>query len=137
MMQKTRVVTTITVLVHAVIVFFHAMAHGILEVNGTWLDNMFIVSVIIVSPLAAGALLWTKHRRIGTIILGLSMLGAFMYGAYKHFLAPGIDNVSEVLAYGWGDIFRLTAIFLAVTEGIGCAVAIWAFRILSGERADA
>ena len=134
MMQKVKLVTLITVLVHTGVIFFHAAAHGILEINGTWLANAFIVLVIIVAPPVAGTLIWTKHQRIGTVILGLSMLGAFMYGAYNHFVALGIDNVSEVSASGWGTIFRLTAIFLAVIECVGCAVAIWAFRALNGER---
>jgi hypothetical protein len=136
MMQKVRIVTTITVLVHAAVIVLHAVAHGILEVNGSWFDNAFIVLVIIVSPLVAGALIWTKHRRIGVVILGLSMLGAFVYGAYNHFVALGIDNVSEVSAHGWGAIFHLTAILLAAIEGLGCAVAIWAFNILGRERVE-
>lgn len=136
MIQRVRLVTSITVLVHAAIVLLHAIAHGMLEVNGSWLDNAFIVSVIMVSPIVAGAFIWTKYWRIGVAILGLSMFGAFLYGAYNHFVAHGIDNIAQVPTDHWGAIFRLTAILLATIEGLGCAAAVWAFNTYDREELE-
>ena len=134
MIQKIKLTATILVLVHAAVVALHGVAHGILEVNGSWLDDAFIVLVIMLSPIVAGTLVWTRRRRTGVLILGLSMLGALVYGTYNHFIASGIDNLCEVSIFGWGAVFRMTAILLAITEGVGCAVAIWAFSMLAHEK---
>lgn len=85
-----------TVFVHAVVVLLHAWAHMTLAVNMSWLQNAFIVSVIMAAPVVAGVLVWTQYRRAGTLILAASMFGALVFGAYHHFLDPGIDNISNV-----------------------------------------
>lgn len=128
MTRKLAAVATIIVIIHAVVVSLHALAHGKLEIQAARLDTMYIVLVIIIAPLAAGVLIWTKYRRIGLIVLGLSMLGAFVYGVYNHFFSPGIDNVANVAEGRWGMVFGLTAILLAVVEAVGCAAAVLTVR---------
>ncbi|GEM_PF-2383994 len=112
---------TVTVGIHAVVVFWHAWAHMTLAVNMSWLQNAFIVSVIMATPVVAGVLVWAPYRRTGALALTASMFGALIFGVYHHFLDPGVDNISRVPTGGWGMLLRLTAILLAILEGWGAS----------------
>lgn len=129
MTRNVIAINMILVILHAVTVLVHAVAHVVLAVNLSVLDDVFIVAVIMIAPIAAGMLLRTKRRRLGAVMLGLSMLGACIYGVYNHLVAQGIDNIAQVSTGGWGTIFRLTAILLAIIEGLGTVAALWAFGV--------
>lgn len=125
---------TVTVLVHAVVVLWHAWAHLTLDVNMTGLQNGFIGVVIIATPILAGVLVWTRFHRAGVFMLAVSMLGALVFGAYHHFLKPGIDHISGVPTDGWGSLFRLSTILLAIIESWGSLVGWWEIRLLLHEK---
>ncbi len=125
----TRLITA-TVLVHAVVVLLHAWAHLTLGVNMSGLQNGFIGVVIITAPIVAGVLVWTRFRSAGALTLAVSMFGALVFGAYHHFLEPGIDHISGVPTDSWGALFRLTAVLLAIIEAGGSLVGWWGFRLV-------
>lgn len=126
------------VILHTISVIVHAVAHGILDVNMSVVDDGFIVLVIMITPIVAVVLLGTSHQRLGAVMLGLSMFGACVYGVYNHFIAQGIDNVSQVSMEFWGTVFRVTAVLLAIVEGLGSVTALWAVKqIISGETRNA
>ena len=128
--SRIAAVLTATVVVHAVVVLLHARAHQTLTINMSGLQNAFIGLVIIAAPIVAAVLVWTSYRRIGALILAVSMLGALIFGGYHHFLDPGIDNISSVAPHDWGTVFRLTAFLLAIIEAWGSVAGWWGFRLI-------
>lgn len=127
---KVAVLTTATVLAHAVVVLLHAWAHLVLGVNMSPFQIVFIVLVIMLAPIVAAVLMWTPYRRAGALIFAVSMFGALVFGAFHHFLDPGIDNISKVPTDDWGALFRLTAVLLAIIEGWGSIVGWWSIRLI-------
>jgi len=117
--NKRRTITTAVVLVHLAIVMLHGAAHTSLRIELAPAQNMFAIVVIVLAPLVACGLLWTRFWRSGAYLLSISMLGALIFGGYKHFLSPTNDNVAQMQHAGWGGVFLATSILLFVTEAAG------------------
>ena len=116
---------TIIVLLHGLINIFHGLAHF---ENGIWLSlfgNAYVTIVILLAPLLAILLLYTRWQRPGAWLLTLSMLGSLIFGVWYHFLVPGPDNVAQVPPGAWQLPFLITSILLALLEAIGIASGIW------------
>jgi hypothetical protein len=79
---------------------------------------------VLMFPLVAMGLLWTAERRLGLIVLALSMFGSLLFGLYHHFLALGPDQVHSQPPSRWGITFVLTAYLLLITEAIGTYVGV-------------
>ena len=124
--QRTRAALWLVGL-HFLVVVAHSAAHEVLQVKATRAQLAFIVPVIVVAPLVAG--LWLlKSRRAGAALLLSSMVGAFVFGLYYHFVADTIDHVSHVARLdpaGWSLTFRATSYLLLVTEALGAAAAVF------------
>lgn len=103
------------VLAHLVVVVLHAVAHSALQIIPGSADGAFIVSVIMVAPVAALPLL-RIHRLIAYGLLVVAMLSAFAYGLQGHFLAPGPDNVAIASADPWTLTFVATAAIIGALE---------------------
>ena len=73
------------------------------------LASIFIIVVVLVFPLIAMALLWTAEKRLGLVLLSLSMFGSLLFGLYHHFLAAGPDHVHSQSASAWRTTFVVTA----------------------------
>ena len=56
------------------------------------------------------------------------MGGALAFGLYNHFILVGPDHVSQIPIMGWGLLFQITAVFLAITEGLGVGVSLWGLK---------
>jgi hypothetical protein len=73
--------------------------------------------VFVALPLVAAYLLWKGDRRNGGALLATSMAGAFIFGAYFHFVLPDPDHLGHRLTAGSGsDLFDETAFELAAWE---------------------
>ncbi|MBE7382628.1 MAG: hypothetical protein F6J95_014595 [Leptolyngbya sp. SIO1E4] len=116
------------VIIHASMVALHGLSHGVLPVSLSLFQGLFVGIVIVLAPLFAAILLWTRFSRMGAAILLGSMMGALAFGLYNHFIFIGPDHVSQVPSTGWGILFQTTAVLLAVTEGLGVGVGIWGLR---------
>jgi hypothetical protein len=81
--------------------------------------SIFVIVVVLISPLIAMAILWTAKKRLGLILLSLSMFGSLPFGFYHHFLAVSPDHIHSQPSGGWGTTFVLTAYLLLITEAIG------------------
>jgi hypothetical protein len=115
---------TAIVVAHLLVNLVHGLAHRDLHVGLSPLDSIFVVVVVLVSPLLAMALVWTTKKRIGLILLSLSMFGSLLFGFYHHFLVASPDHVRLQPASAWGIAFVLTAYGLLITEAIGAYVGI-------------
>jgi hypothetical protein len=127
-----RYVTTLIV-IHAIAATLHGLAHMEIPVALSPLQILFVGSVIMLAPIAATILLWTRFRQAGSWLLLGSMAGALLFGLYNHFIAIGPDRISQIPFTGWGVVFNMTAIFLFFIEGIGCVVGVWAVKTLQGK----
>jgi len=116
-------VTTI-VLVHLAVAIVHGKAHSELLVGLTSAGMAFVVIVVLILPLMAMVLSWRAARRLGLILLSLSMFAALVFGVYHHFLIVSPDHVSKQPSGPWGITFVATAVGLAVTELAGAYVGV-------------
>jgi hypothetical protein len=117
---------TTIVIIHAIVVVLHGLAHQKIPVPLSLLQSLFVDSVIVLTPIAAAVLLWTPFYRLGRWLFLGSMMGALLFGIYNHFVVMSPDHISQIPFEGWGVMFQMTALLLLVTEGIGCGVGIWA-----------
>jgi hypothetical protein len=119
---------TAIVLAHLVVNIAHGLAHHELRVGLALPGTMFVIVVVLIAPLLAMGLLWTAEKRLGLMLLSLSMSGSFLFGLYHHFLAAGPDHVDSQPWSPWGLTFGLTAYLLLVTEAIGAYLGIHFLR---------
>ena len=96
----------------------------------TTFGYIYVGVVITLTPLVAAAFLFTRKKKIGALLLALSMFGSFNFGVWYHFLSNTSDNVMQV--HGpWHSTFLWTAIALAVIELAGTVVGFRMFRVIS------
>ncbi|MBD2777843.1 hypothetical protein [Iningainema tapete] len=129
-MQSVIRYSTIVVVIHAIVVVLHGLAHEKIPVSLSPLQILFVGSIIVLAPIAAMILLWTPFQLAGSWLLLSSMAGAMLFGLYHHFIAISPDHISQVPFVGWGVLFQITAILLFFTEGLGCGVSLWALKTL-------
>jgi len=121
--RSAKYVTAIVV-AHLLVNIAHGLAHRELRVGLDPPASIFVIVVVLVSPLLAMALVWTTTKRPRLILLSLSMLGSLLFGLYHHFLVASPDHVrSQPLSLS-GNIFVLTAYGLLITEAIGAYVGV-------------
>jgi len=121
----------IVIIAHAVISSLHASAHRSLNIELSPPQLVFIAIVIIVAPLAAGLLLWKGSRTAGALLLAFSMAGAFLFGVVNHFMFISPDHVLHVPGLPGSPrvlMFQITAVLLALVEGIGVIAGIMALK---------
>jgi len=104
----------------------HGAAHGGANVPLSAAANLFLFVVILAGPLAGLALTW-RSARIGSGLIALTMAGALVFGVVNHFVFASPDHVAHVDA-AWRPLFAATAVLLALTEALGCALAIGVVR---------
>jgi hypothetical protein len=112
------------VLAHFVVVLLHGSAHTKLKIGLAAWQNVFVLIVIVVAPLVAGIIIWTRFSRFGFLLLAAAMGGALVFGAYFHYLAISPDHVSHLPAGDAQGAIRLTALLLAITEAIGVTIGL-------------
>jgi len=116
------------VLIHLAVSIVHGRAHQGAMVDLTRFGYVYVVTVITVAPLVAAALLFTRRRDIGGLLLMFSMAGSFAFGVWYHFLATGTDNVAEVHGV-WRSTFLWTALALAALELLGFITGLLVYRV--------
>jgi hypothetical protein len=84
--------------------------------------NLFVYIVILAGPLIGLALTWPAER-IGGWVIAVTMAGALVFGIVNHFMLSSPDHVAHVDPQ-WRPLFTATAVLLAVTEALGCGLAI-------------
>jgi len=123
-MNRPAQYATFIVVIHLLVTLAHGMAHQQLQIGLPPAGNAFVGLVIVVAPLVAGGLTWSRRQRFGLGLLAFSMLASLLFGLYHHFVAEGADHVHSQPAGSWGSTFILTAYGLTITEAIGTWVGI-------------
>jgi hypothetical protein len=123
-----RALVTTAVLAHFIVVMFHGQAHTKLSVGLSNWQQFYVLAVIVVAPLIALALSFTRYARAGLWLLLVSMLGALIFGACYHYVVISSDHVAHLPAGEARGLFRSTALLLLITETFGVLVATLALR---------
>lgn len=119
---------TILVVIHTIVVALHGLAHQKISVPLSLVQSLFVSIVIVLAPIMAAVLLWTRFYHLGRWLFFVSMTGALLFGIYNHLIAITPDHISQISFEGWGVLFQATAILLVITEGVGCGVGVWALN---------
>jgi hypothetical protein len=126
---------TAIVAAHLLVNIAHGLAHRELLVGLDPPASIFVLVVVLVSPLLAIALVSTTKKRLGLILMSLSMFGSFLFGLYHHFIVASLDHVRSQPLDLWGSVFVLTAYGLLITEAIGASRAFIFYGLAQGLRA--
>ncbi len=134
--MPTRAWIAIAVVAHLVVNVVHGQAHTSLKVGlSTW-QNIYVVTVILLAPLVALALSFTRYARAALWLLLVSMLGALIFGVCYHYVIISPDHVSHLPPGDARGMFRTTALLLVLTEIFGTLVAAIALRKSTGTKAS-
>ena len=131
-MNRSAGYATAVVVAHLLLNIAHGLAHRELRVGLAASGSIFVIAVVLILPLVAMGLLWSSEKRLGLILLSLSMFGSLLFGLYHHFLAMSPDHVRSQPPNPWGLAFVLTAYGLSITEAIGTYMGVhslWITRI--------
>ena len=126
-----RWVSTVAVLAHLVVTVLHGGAHSSLKVELNDWQRIYVLTVILIAPLIALVLVWTRRIRIGLLLLAVSMAGSLIFGAYFHYVFISPDHVSHLPSGDAQGMFRTTALLLVLTELFGVVAGMWGLRRLS------
>jgi len=128
---------TAIVAAHLLVNIAHGLAHRELRVGLDPPASIFVIVVVLVSPLLAMVLVWTARKRLGLILLSISMFGSLLFGLYHHFLVASPDHVRSQPPSPWGIMFVLTAYGLLITEAIGAYVGVHFLWVARGTASKA
>ena len=123
-MNRSAKYATAIVVAHLLVNIVHGLANRELRVGLARLDSIFVIVVVLIFALIAMGLLWTAKKRLGLILLSLSMFGSLLFGLFHHFLTVSPDHVHSQPPSPWGTTFVLTAYLLLITEAIGTYVGV-------------
>ena len=127
-MNRANKFVTVLVVTHLFINIVHGAAHQKLHVTLPPAGMLFVMIVILLGPLLALALLWTSQKRLGLLLLTVSMAASAVFGLYHHFLVRGADHVSAQPPGPAGAVFVVTAYLLFLTEALGATLGLYFLR---------
>jgi hypothetical protein len=114
----TKISISALVAIHLAVAVWHGNAHTALAIALPPEKNAFVFIVILIAPLVAASLMWTRYLLVGLWMIVLSMLGALLFGVYHHYLMVSPDNIGH-LPTGSADAqssFIASAAALALLE---------------------
>lgn len=131
-MRTTAVYATAMVVLATAVNLLHGVSHVGQEVLSlqVW-QWAYVICVIFLAPVVAAVLLWSPYPLAGAWLLFGSMAGSFVFDLAYHFLIKGPDNVFTLQPGAWLVPFRLSAMLLVATSGLGALVGGWAVLRLS------
>ena len=136
MAHTARISAVVIVWLVLVVTVIHALAHSGANIWLSILGNAFVVVVILIAPLLSLFLLHTARLEwLGALLLFLSMLAAFLFGVWNHFLLPGSDNIGQVPPGVWQQPFKVTAVLLTILQAAGIGIGLWCLSEARGAHA--
>lgn len=133
-MTTYRYSVTIVVLAHLIVNILHGQAHTNLAVGLSNWQQIYVVTVILLAPLVALVLSFTRYARAALWLLLVSMLGALIFGLCYHYVIISPDHVAHLPAGDARGLFRVTALLLLMTEALGVVVAPMALSRLHSHK---
>jgi hypothetical protein len=113
-----RIALTVLGAVHLVVSVWHGAAHTELAVALSPGQNLFVFGVIVLAPLVAVGLLWTRYVRLALWLFLTVLCASLLFGAYYHYVFVSPDNVHHLPAGSAAahERFALSAAILALVE---------------------
>jgi hypothetical protein len=93
-MYKT--VISLVVALHLGATLWHGDAHRQLAVGLPLAKSIFVYIVILIAPIVAAVLAWTRYFSAGLWLFFISMLGALLFGVYHHYVLVSPDNIGHL-----------------------------------------
>lgn len=115
-------------LLHCAIAMWHGSAHMSVPVALTPMQTVFVGLVIILLPLAATVLIWTRLRKLATVLYAASMLASLLFGVINHYILISPDNVTCVPPGEFRMTFIVSAGLVTGSELIGTLLGWVAVR---------
>ena len=139
--HASNIAIAVLVTIHLAVALWHGNAHTELAISLPRAKNVFVLVVILIAPLVAGILVWTRHVLFGLWILVLFMLGALLFGAYHHYVLISPDNIGHLPSGSADDhsAFIASAAVLALLElalVLYGAFCLWSRPATAGTRRD-
>ena len=128
MTKFSRVAVAGIVIAHLIVNLLHGRAHTELGVGLTSWQQFYVIAVILLAPLIALLLSWTRYAQAGLWLLLVSMLGSLIFGACYHYIIVSNDHVAHLPPGDARGLFRTTALLLLLTEAAGVVLAAIALR---------
>lgn len=125
--------------IHLSVAVWHGGAHTALGVGLSPFQNLFVVGVILIAPLLATLLLWTRLEDFALWLYLIAMIASLLFGVYYHYLVVSPDNV-HYLPPGSDQArhrFTYSAAAVAVTEAIAASRAGFALLTRPDSRNNA
>ncbi len=129
----TRMVITGLVAIHLAASFWHGGVHTQLAIALPPEKTIFVYVVILIVPIVAAVLVWTRYISLGIWMLFLSMLGALLFGAYHHYVLVSPDNIGHLPA-GSPEAHSQFITSAAVIALLELAAALYAAYCLGSRR---
>jgi len=129
--SSSKWIVTLAVLLHLLVVLLHGRAHTELGVGLSNWQQAYVMLVILLAPLVAMVMSWTRLARAGVWLLFLSLLGALIFGGVYHYIVISNDHVAHLPPGDARGLFQVTAVLLLVTETAGVLVAAIILRRFS------
>ena len=101
--------------VHLAVQAAHTYSHIAADVPNTALQQVFIVLVVTIGPLAAALIALRRSLRLGAALFAASMVASFAFGYLLHFVFDTPDLHSNVVGDRAGIFFH-SALNLALVE---------------------
>jgi hypothetical protein len=117
----------VVLVLHLVVAIAHGATHGLVPVLLPDWGNVLVLSTTFLGPLV-GVVLDQRDHQLGLALFTISMAAAFALGVLLHFVVESPDHVHAVPANDWRLPFRLTAVAVAVTPGVGAVAGLWVGR---------
>jgi len=113
-----RIALTALAAVHLVAAIWHGAAHTELGVALSPAQNLFVYVVVVLAPLVAVGLLWTRHMGLALWLFLIAMCGSLLFGVYYHYVFISPDNIQHLPAGSTAAHarFALSAEILALIE---------------------
>jgi hypothetical protein len=122
------------VIIHLIVAAIHGMAHRKLGIDLSFLQKLFVITIITAAPILAMILLPTRAFTAGAALLVFSLAGSLLFGILYHFVIHSNDHVLHLPSSRWKLPFQITAVLLSLTELLG--VWIGARALLTKEKVD-
>jgi len=94
----TRIGIAALAAIHLGATLWHGDAHTQLAIGLPREKTIFVFVVILIAPILAAGLVWTRYLSIALWVFVLSMLGALLFGAYHHYVLVSPDNIGHLPA---------------------------------------
>jgi hypothetical protein len=126
-------VITGLVAIHLAASLWHGGVHTQLAIGLPPEKTVFVYVVILIVPIVAAVLVWTRYISLGIWMLFLSMLGALIFGAYHHYVLVSPDNIGHLPA-GSPEAHSQFITSAAVIALLELAAALYAAYCLGSRR---